>query len=270
MLKISDEDFKKLTFVIKKKFGLNLTGKKGLVESRLTNYILDNGFESFHNYLEIAFAGSPAEMANLINRLTTNHTYFMREQEHFTHFTEEFLPAAEKRLKDRDICIWSAGCSFGNEPYNLAMCMDEYFGFNKSKWDLRILATDISMYALKSAMRGYYAESAMEQLTEKWREKYFKKVDKGLYVVCDEIKNSVQFKYHNLMEPILFKKKFHLIMCRNVMIYFDEQTKSQLCRKFYNASKESGYFYMGHAETPPKDIPYKKERTAIYRKEGKR
>ena len=269
MLQISEQDFNTLIGLIKEKYGINLSGKKTLVEARLTNHILNSGYDNFHDYLQTVFENNSEEMANVINKLTTNHTYFMREHEHFSHFTEVFLPYAEKNISDKDLRIWSAGCSYGNEPYNLAMCMDEYFGLNKSKWDLKILATDISMYALKTAMRGIYSESAMEKLSEKWRSKYFVKTENGLYAVCDEIKNNVIFKYHNLMEPILFKKKFDLIMCRNVMIYFDEQTKSSLCKKFYNAQEKGGYFYMGHAESAPLDIPYEKESPSIYRKVGK-
>lgn len=270
MLKINDEDFEKLVFVIKKRFGINLTGKRSLVEARLTNHIINNGYKNFSNYLKLALSDNHGgELANLINMLTTNHTYFMREHEHFEHFTKVFLPYAEKRITDCDLRVWSAGCSFGNEPYNLAMCMDEYFGFNKSKWDLKILATDISIYALKNAARGIYAETAMEKLSQKWREKYFIKLENGLYAVNDDIKSNVIFKYHNLIDPITFKKQFDLIMCRNVMIYFDEPTKSQLCKKFYGASEDGGYLYIGHAESAPKDIPYKKESPSIYIKEAR-
>lgn len=267
MLRINDDDFKKLISFIRKKYGLNLQDKKFLVESRLNNYILDSGFHDFSDYLTMVYCDtSGREMANLINRLTTNHTYFMRESEHFDHFKNVFLPQAEKSVADHDLRIWSAGCSFGNEPYNLAMCLDEYFGDKKYGWNSQILATDISFNALRSAARGVYAEPALENLPEKWREKYFVKMHNGLYQVTDSIRKNVVFKYHNLMDDITFKKKFDLIVCRNVMIYFDEETKSQLCKRFYNATEDGGYLYIGHAESEPLNMKYLKESPAIYRK----
>ena len=269
MLTIENEDFYKLVDFIKERYGINLTDRKVLVESRLSNYVLDHGFDNFADYLNLVYNDSTQrEVANMINRLTTNHTYFMRETAHFQHMMEIFLPWAEKNIKDRTLCIWSAGCSFGNEPYNIAMCLDEYFGLRKYRWDLRILATDISFNALKSASNGVYSASALENIPDKWREKYFCRADFGDYKVVDEIRNNVVFKYHNLMDDITFKRNFHLIFCRNVMIYFNEETKSKLCRKFYRATEPGGYLYIGHAESSPGDMPYRKIATAVYKKDG--
>jgi chemotaxis protein methyltransferase CheR len=150
------------------------------------------------------------------------------------------------------------------------MCLDEYFGLRRHQWDLKILATDISFNALKSASNGVYPESALENIPDKWREKYFCKADLGDYKVVDEIRSNVAFKYHNLMEDISFKRNFHLIFCRNVMIYFNEETKSKLCRKFYNATELGGYLYIGHAESSPADMPYRKIANAVYKKDGER
>lgn len=269
MLHIENDDFIKLTEFIKARYGLNLADRKVLVESRLSNYVLDCGFDSFADYLNLVYGDSTQrEVANMINRLTTNHTYFMRESTHFSHMMETFLPIAEKQIKDKMLCIWSAGCSFGNEPYNIAMCLDDYFGMKRYQWDLKILATDISFNALKSASNGVYSEASLENIPEKWREKYFCRADFGDYRVVDDIRNNVVFKYHNLMEDISFKHAFHLIYCRNVMIYFNEETKSRLCKKFYAATEPGGYLYIGHAESAPADMMYLKESTAIYRKEG--
>lgn len=268
MQEISEQDFLKLVLFVKKGFGIDLHGKKFMVESRLINYIQDCGFKDFGEYFSMLFSDtSDREVANLINRLTTNHTYFMRESEHFEHFEKVFLPELEKRKKDHDLRIWSAGCSFGNEPYNLAMCMDDYFGFRQRGWDLKILATDISFNALRSAQRGMYTEQSLKNIPEEWRKKYFMPMPHGLFKVSDVIRNNVIFKYHNLMDEINFKKEFDLIVCRNVMIYFDDETKSKLCRKFYNATAQGGYLYIGHAENAPDDMPYKKLVTAVYRKE---
>ena len=228
-MELSYEDFIRLAKTIKAKYGMNLTEKKYLIESRLTNYVLDCGFDNFTEYLDSVYADrSGIEMTNIISRLTTNYTYFMRESEHFKHFTEVFLKEAETRIEDKDLRIWSAGCSYGNEPYNLAMCMSEYFKNRLLAWDCRILATDISFNALRMAKHGVFTEQAIQELPDEWQRKYFVRHVNGTYQVTDDLRSNVVFKYHNLMDPIMFKKKFDLIVCRNVMIYFDEQTKHDL------------------------------------------
>ena len=267
MLHISQEDFEKLTTFIKKNYGLDLSEKKVLIESRLSNYIMDSGYCSFEEYLPTLYNDYMGnEIANLINRLTTNYTYFMREHKHYEHFVNVFLPYAEKNIRNHDICIWSAGCSFGNEPYNLAICLEEYFGFRHKIWDSKILATDISFNALRMAKRGVFTEKAVSELPELWKMKYFDRQPNSTYQVKDEIRNNVVFKYHNLMEEINFKKKFDLIVCRNVMIYFDEDTKRNLIKRFFEVTDEGGYLYIGHAESMPKDTGYEYVKPAIFRK----
>lgn len=266
-MQLSNEDFLRLAKIIKTTYGLDLFQKKYLVESRLTNYVLDCGFEDFGEYLETVYADrSGIEMTNIINRLTTNFTYFMRESEHFTHFSEKFLTEAEQRAKDKELRIWSAGCSYGNEPYNLAICLEEYFGSHHKLWDSKILATDISFNALRMAKRGVFTEKSVSELPEELRQRYFICLPNGTYQVRDEIRNNVVFKYHNLMEPISFKDKFDLIVCRNVMIYFDEPTKKRLIKRFFDATDEGGYLYIGHAENLPKDSGYEYVQPAVFRK----
>lgn len=266
-MQLNNEDFLRIAAIIKSKYGLNLNGKKFLVESRLTNYVLDCGFNSFSEYFHAVFNDrSGGEMANIINKLTTNYTYFMREADHFKHFTDVFLNNAKNNFEDKELRIWSAGCSFGNEPYSIVMCMDEFFGEEKAEWDSKILATDISLNALRMAKKGVFTEQALEHISPQWIDKYFTKRINGTYQVNEAIRNDVVFKYHNLMDEITFKKQFDLIVCRNVMIYFDEPTKEQLVKKFYNATKEGGYLYIGHAESFPKNTDYKYIQPAVYRK----
>jgi chemotaxis protein methyltransferase CheR len=264
--KMEDRDFLKLARIVKEKYGLNLDGKKTLVETRLYHYVIDRGFSGFGEFLNAVYESSDGlEMANIINRLTTNYTYFMREQEHYKHFVDKFLPEMEKTLAGDELCIWSAGCSFGNEAYNLAICAEEYFEGKNNGWDRKILATDISQNALLAAKSGMYAEAAIRTLPQEWVEKYFNGRN-GFYTVNDAVRSQVVFKYHNLMEPIAFKKKFDLIVCRNVMIYFDKKTKSELVRRFFEATNPGGYLYIGHAESLPDDCPYTRECAAVYRK----
>jgi chemotaxis protein methyltransferase CheR len=263
---MSGSDFEKLAQMVKNKYGLNLEGKKSLVENRLYYYVIDRGFTSFSEFMSAVYEScNGMEMANIINRLTTNYTYFMREQEHYRHFVKCFLPEMERTIKNDELCIWSAGCSFGNEAYNFAICSEEYFKDKNNGWDKRILATDISQNALIAAKSGMYAEAAVRNLPDEWIKKYFTEKN-GFFTVTEQIRSQLVFKYHNLMEPISFKKKFDLIVCRNVMIYFDKKTKSELIKRFYDATNTGGYLYIGHAETLPDDCPYTRVCAAIYKK----
>lgn len=266
-MKLRDSDYLRLMMFVKRKYGINLENKHQLIENRLSHYVVERGFNDYTEFLNYVFADkSGYEIANVINLLTTNHTYFMREVEHFCHLTEEFLPLMEKTCKNHDVRIWSAGCSYGNEPYNLAICVDDYFGTRKTGWDCKILATDISLNALMTAKDGIYKEEALAGLSDKWIDKYFVKISDKMYQVCDKIRNEVVFRYHNLMEPIEFKKKFNLILCRNVMIYFDTPTKDALCQRFYDATEEGGFFYTGHTEMISKNTKYTKVQPAVYQK----
>lgn len=266
--RMTDDEFMRLSNYIKEKYGLNLEGRQAMVESRLFNYVSDRGFNSYTEYLNALFCEEgEGEMANIINRLTTNYTYFLREQEHFDHFTKQFLPEMEKKIKNDELCIWSAGCSFGNEAYTFAACMEEYFEFRPNNWDRRILATDISRNALLAAKRGSYGKASVESVPHSWKKKYFIEHN-GIYTVNERLRSQVMFRYHNLMEPINFRKKFDLIICRNVMIYFDKDTTMQLVQRFYDATNPGGYLYIGHAEAIPNECPYKRVQSAIYRKES--
>lgn len=264
-MEINEKDLQRLSVFLRKKFGLVLCTKKHLVESRLGWYIHEKGFSSFTDYLNFVFSEkSGRELSCMVDRLTTNHTYFMREHEHFQHFTDVFLPLAEKTNRERELRIWSAGCSFGNEPYNIVICMMEYFGGRHKAWDYKILATDISFTALRVARLGIYKADAMEHLPPVWVDKYFKPQPDGTYQVSEEVRNNVVFKYHNLMDEVKFKKDFDLIFCRNVMIYFDEQTRHSLTERFFEASREGAYLYIGHTETLGSQTSYTKEAPAIY------
>lgn len=264
---LKDSDYIRLMTFVKSKYGINLENKQQLIENRLTNYIIERGFPDFTTFLDAVFNDhSGFEITNVINLLTTNHTYFMRETEHFRHLTQTFLPFAEQNIKDHDLRIWSAGCSFGNEPYDLAMCIDDYFGSRKKEWDCKILATDISINALMTAKDAVYKKESLAGLSEKWVKKYFVQISDNKYQVCEDIRKNVVFRYHNLMEPITFKKKFDLILCRNVMIYFDNPTKEALCERFYDATEENGFLYISHTEVMPKTTKYIRQRPAVYQK----
>lgn len=270
MKHISEKEFLQLTEYIKSRYGINLLQKKHLVVGRLQNYLIQNNFKSFSEYYEYIVSGKDeGAVITLINKLTTNHTFFMREPEHFRYFNDIVLPYLESTVEDRDLRIWSAGCSSGEEPYTLSMILFDFFGREKGIWDTKILATDISSRVLEIAVSGVYPNEKIEALPSMWRLNYFKKIDNLSSVIDDRIKNNVIFRKLNLMETSFpFRKKFHVIFCRNVMIYFDNNTKDELINKFYNMTEPGGYLFIGHSESLNRGLTrYKYVAPAIYRKE---
>jgi chemotaxis protein methyltransferase CheR len=144
------------------------------------------------------------------------------------------------------------------------MYLLDYLGSHAKEWDTRVLATDISERALASAKRGIY--QLPDTVPVDWKQKYFVPTQGDEYSVAPALKNNVIFQTFNLMSPIKFRTKFDVIFCRNVMIYFNQQTKDALVRRFYDASNQGGYFLIGCSENIGSNIPYRKVSTAVYRK----
>lgn len=268
MLNIAQNDFLRLVNYIQKNYGINLTKKKQLIEGRLSNTILDMGFTNFTDYINHIMNGNPADIEVMLNKLTTNYTYFMRERAHFDLFKNTILPYLVSVKKNKVLSVWSAGCSSGQEPYTISMIMKEFLGNSASQWDTRVLATDISQNALSSAMKAEYDIQSLQDIPEHWKSSYFVKSAKpDTYTVSPSIKSNVIFRTFNLMDPIKFKLQFDVIFCRNVMIYFDQPTKDSLVQRFYNSTNNGGYLLIGHSETLNKDATsYKYIMPATYRK----
>ena len=207
---------------MKTNYGVNLIKKRTLIEGRLSNYVIGLGFNNYMDYYRYAINGdSEDEMATLINKLTTNHTYFLRENDHFEFYRDTVLPWVDKTLKSRDLRVWSAGCSSGQEPYTLSMITLNYLGAEAPNWDSTILASDISGRALLAAKEGIYSRENLSDVPRDWLRKYFIALDKDRYSVSETLKKNVAFRTFNLLSPFPFKKPFQAIFCRNVMIYFD-------------------------------------------------
>ncbi|WP_026882775.1 CheR family methyltransferase [Clostridium akagii] len=269
MINIKISEFKELTAYMKKNYGINLTEKKVLIEGRLSNMIMEKGFSNFSDYLKFVFKDTSGnEISILINKLTTNHTYFMREADHFKYFRDTVVPYLEENSKNKDLRIWSAGCSSGEEPYTLAMIIKDYFGNQKDMWNTKILATDISKKVLDEAKNGVYSGEAVNTIPKYWLLNYFNKIDGENYEICEEIRNEIIYRDFNLMTEIFpFKKKFHVIFCRNVMIYFEPKTKVELINKFYDITEPGGYLFIGHSESIDKnETKYDYIMPAVYRK----
>lgn len=263
---ISDSDFHRLVNFVRGTYGIDLHQKRQLITSRLGTTVKKKGFSDFKGYVDYLLNRSNGDDINeLLSKLTTNYTYFMRETEAFDFFRSTILPdLIQKHQRDRTLAIWSAGCASGEEPYNISMYIMDYLGSQASSWDTRLLATDLSMAALSKAQTALY--ELPDSIPERWRKEYFVPKGNGQFTVAPRIKNNVIFRQFNLMEPIRFKRKFDVIFCRNVMIYFDQPTKKALVERFYDATEPGGYLLISLSENLPPDTPYKRVATSIFQK----
>ncbi|WP_250278267.1 CheR family methyltransferase [[Clostridium] colinum] len=269
MQEMTDKEFLLISNYIKDNYGINMDGdKKSLVYSRLKSILDKNGLKNFTEYYEYLTKDKTGNAAiTFIDKMTTNHTFFMREIDHFDFLKQKVLPYIESNEKNKDVRIWCAGCSSGEESYTLEMILTDYFK-NKGNWDTELLATDISSQVLKKAIKGVYTKDQIKPLSEEWKKNYFYDINDKQVSVVDSIKSKITYRKFNLMEPKFpFKKKFQVIFCRNVMIYFDDETRTKLIKKFYDASEKGAYLFIGHSETLNNiKTDYEYIMPAVYRK----
>lgn len=274
LVELSDREFHLLSSLIYEKAGITLgDNKRSLMVGRLNKVLHQGGFESFSQYYEHVVADTSGQALNtLIEKISTNHTYFWRENDHFEWFLKTVLPEIAGRLKQggsRDLRIWCAGCSTGEEPYTLAMLLHEFFGREIGSWETGILATDISDRVLIRCREGLYPAENVSKLPAGMKQNYFEKVDADTLKVSERVKKLVLFRKLNLMrEDFPFRGKFSSIFCRNVMIYFDRPTREALVNRFYRFTEPGGYLFIGHSESLGRsNCPFRYIRPAVYRKE---
>jgi chemotaxis protein methyltransferase CheR len=272
-LRISDEEFRRFSGIVHQGFGIKLTPeKKTLVVGRLQKMLRERGDISFGEYFrQLESDPSGRELSELINRISTNHTFFNREKEHFDFFRTIALPEATARAKARgghDLRVWCAAASTGEEPYMLAMLIREHLGPMQGQWEAGLLATDISARALETAAAGIYSEERVADIPPALLKKYFVRLENGDYSATPALKRDITYRRFNLINPEFpFRKPFDSVFCRNVMIYFDNPTKDALVRKIARFTVPGGYLFIGHAETLGRDTgPWQYVRPAVYRR----
>lgn len=255
MMTMSDREFQLLRDLVYTRVGINLTEKKrSMLIGRLQKLLRTSGFKTFQEYYDyLVKEPSPDAMTELVNRVTTNYSFFYRGKSHFEFFSQSVFPEVLDTLSkrnSRDIRIWTAGCSTGEEPYMIIMLMMEFLGRKYGLWDAGILATDISAKALLFAHEAVYPEERLKELPLQLRSKYFTAREDGQVAVKDTVRREAVFRKFNLKNEIFpFKKPFQIIFCRNVMIYFDRQTRDKLLQQFYKVTEPGGYLFIGHSET---------------------
>lgn len=268
-MRLSESEFQRIVNYVRGRYGIDLSQKRILVSGRLENYLLRKGYQSYGEYIQLVEQNPDGpEAGNLINVLTTNHTYFMRESLHFEYLQKNVLPWIKSReeKRNKDIRIWSAASSTGEEPYTIEMVLNDYFSLDSS-WDTQVLATDISTRVLQKAKSGVYLEEQIKPLPEQWKRRYFRPISAEEYQAVPSLRQQIVFRQFNLMDEIPFRGLFHVVFLRNVMIYFDEDTKRQLLRRIYQHMEDGGYLFIGTTESIDKtSTDFKYIQPSIYRK----
>lgn len=226
-------------------------GKQALIRARLGKRMRAHGYESFHEYCEfLRQRADEDEITHVVDALATNFTSFLREQVHFDFLVREALPTVMPKGQ-RQIQVWSAACATGEEPYSIALYLAEHYPL-AAGWDWQVLATDISTKALDRARQGVYPGERVESVPAEWLRRYFQRGHgrmEGQVRLKEALRERVRFDQLNLLGNYTLDRRFEVIFCRNVMIYFDAPTREKLVKRFISLLRPGGIFAVGSAET---------------------
>jgi chemotaxis protein methyltransferase CheR len=268
--RLSRQEFDRVAEIVYDNCGINLEFcKKTMVESRLGRRLRALNMPTFQNYLQFIASneGIAKELVHMIDVVTTNKTDFFRENHHFEFLTES-LPVLLESNPTRSLKVWSAACSSGEEPYTLAMVLQEFARLN-SGFSYEILASDISTQILQKAIEAVYAADRADDIPNHYRTKYLlkskDKVSPKIRVVA-ELRSRVRFEQINLIDADLSVNSLQdLIFCRNVLIYFDRETQLKVVKNILRNLRQGGLLFIGHSESLHFfDLPIKQIRPTIF------
>lgn len=251
---LSQDDFRKFSSFIYEQFGIKMPDvKRVMLQGRLLKRIRDLKMTSYTQYREYLFSpeGQRKEIYNFLSVITTNKTDFFREPVHFDFMSSTALPEFQEQ-GHRHISVWSSACSSGEEPYTIAMVLNEYVQSNPGM-TFEILGSDISQNVLEKAARGVYPEKAVAMIPLDLKRKYLlrsKDRENPTVRVAPLLQKNFSLKYLNLMDRIYdIKDEFDIIFCRNVLIYFDRETQERVVQKLCEKLRTGGYLFIGHSES---------------------
>lgn len=254
---LTDKEFQAFRKLIFHEAGISLSdAKRALVASRLARRLRHFGFTSYAQYYQYLMDQDPdgVERVQMVNCLTTNKTNFFREPHHFTFLREHVMPQLQAQVRQgapARMRFWSAGCSTGEEPYSLAMTVREALP-SLVNWDIKILASDIDTSVLQTAERGIYAADRLEGVSDERHRRHFLRGRgewAGTYQIKSELQQVIAFRRINLNEePWPIRTRFHAILCRNVVIYFNRETQRRLFERFAEVLEPNGHLIVGHSE----------------------
>lgn len=253
---LEDHEFRQISEMVYRHCGINLhDGKRKLVQARIAKRLRAGGFRTLSDYLDFVAADKTGqEFTLLIDAMSTNLTSFYRESDHFKYLADTAIPEMLRRKQSqgsRRIRVWSAACSTGEEPYTLGMVLLDSMP-NAEGWDIKILATDISTRVLQVARNGFYSGDRLTPLPSGFATRFFRRStldgEQG-FSVTPELRDLIAFRHLNLMERWPFTGPFDVILCRNVMIYFDKPTQERLVNRMADVLEPGGVLFTGHSES---------------------
>lgn len=247
---LSRQQFERIAETAHRRWGLSMPDRKiQLVSSRMSRFLRDRPFDSVDAYLHyLETTATDKEKLEFFDVLSTNTTSFFREMNAFNYLERElWTPLSRGTLTTpgRRIRMWCAASSTGEEPYSIVMHMREHL---KGDWDFRLLASDLARSALVKAKRGIYADDAVDSIPENLRKRWFTRTPEG-WRIADEIRSPISYRMANLVEPFRFKGPFDLIFCRNVMIYFDRETREDIVNRLGTLLRPGGALVLGSSES---------------------
>lgn len=248
--KFTFDDFNFLRRLSNQHSGIQVPDERfDMFYSRLSKRVRRLGFTTFKEYCDYLEQNPDLEFTDFINAITTNLTSFFRENHHFDYLRDTVIPELLVRNQaTRTIKAWSAGCSTGEEPYSIAMTLLENV---PAGWDIKILATDLDTAVLKTAEEGIYTEDRITGIDEKRVKKWFlrNKNNPEHVKMSSELKQIIRFKQLNLIREWPMKGPFDFIFCRNVLIYFDRETKATLAKRYAQILASRSWLFIGHSES---------------------
>lgn len=256
--KMSRKEFDALRALVGKHTGISLSpAKEELVKRRFSPRLRSLGLDNFSEYISFFESNQKDELVHFSNAITTNLTSFFREKHHFEYLEKTVIPLWIKNAaKTRQLRIWSAGCSTGQEAYSLAMVLRETISDIKS-WDIKILATDLDKQCLAKGKAGVYQMSDLETTPKAIAQKWFKKAGGSgdtLVEAKPELKSLIHFKHLNLINKWPMSGYFDAIFCRNVFIYFEKPLQDKFIDRFSQLQKSGSFLFIGHSETISESI----------------
>ena len=244
---LTDNEFELFSKKIYDESGITFSEtNRSILDSRIKERLREKQFDTVDNYYKL-ICSDKEEMKVFLDSVTTNLTRFFRNQAHWDAFVNYVIPKVienKRRNGDSIIKIWSAGCSTGEEPYTMAMILKEIL---PPPYSFQIIASDLSLKSLMVAKQGFYPESRIAGIPEKYLSSYFLKTEGG-YQVCSDLMNCIRFDYHNLKNDSGLRN-LDIVFCRNVLIYFDEAAQLATINRFWDSMASKSYLFIGHSES---------------------
>ena len=267
---LSDLQFSRVVCLLKDNFGIGLPKhKRASISRRLNTLFWGSNSTSFDQFFSesLGTAPNPGVVSELIDQVSNNHTYFWREPKHFQLFSAVVLPELEQRLsQERDLRIWCPASATGEEPVTLALLIVEYFRSKAAGWRSGVLATDISAGGLAHARAGIWSAENVQRLPANLR-RYFQQAGPSQRKLVDQAASELTWRRLNLVaQAYSFRRKMHVVFCRNVLMYFDKDTTTAVLERIHDVLVPGGWLFLSHSETIGRDSVFEYVQPGVYRR----